>query len=290
MIVMRVVPWYATRACTTLACPWLTQYGYDLSRKRPKESDAPIKQMESRLRKALQDHDKYIETLTVPEAETRNVFLAQCTARAVVASKSDVNMSSTPASLIGDRIKLVSIDIPRASVSSIIQSNIANADLQAFLDTVFVTKPSAKHAEQAIKRNSNFVPRTHVTMAHCSRNSAAQMEATFSDVIGSEVDVLATALLWNSEVAALEVVIGDTTVCGKSVPECQNEFAHVTVWTKKGVSAFEANKLARLAAQGKAERVAFRDSLKLVGRFSFWGSNNKPLVDMVRPRVPRLCS
>ena len=79
-----------------------------------------------------------------------------------------------------------------------------------------------------------------------------------------------TGLLWSPRVAALSVAVAERTLSGQSLPAGQNEFEHITLWTKAGAAAVEANDLPQLEGSGGAWRVTLESPVTLQGVVSLW--------------------
>ena len=171
-------------------------------------------------------------------------------------------------------VKIVSIDVDRTAVDALLLEKRDDARLADFWSTVAPTSgDTTSMAVEKLLNQSNFSQNTHVTMVHSSEMSQTDIRAKFGPFCGSppsRVQLQATGLLWNKDVAALSVAISDTTMDGQAVPPCSNSFSHVTLWCQKGVKPVAANSLPELVDQGGAHRVDFEPPVKLEGSFSLW--------------------
>jgi hypothetical protein len=117
-----------------------------------------------------------------------------------------------------------------------------------------------------------WVSNTHVTMAYCQSNSQ-QIKAfeRFAHLIGSQVNISVSALLWNDHVAALAVDVASKTADadGTNIPRPDNAFPHITVWVAKNASAFQSNQLFEHFERGQAKRLVLREPSVLTGTLSF---------------------
>ena len=115
-----------------------------------------------------------------------------------------------------------------------------------------------------------YTKNPHVTLAHYSQLQQKAMRARFEPILGKEIDVIITGLVWNKSIAALSVDIAAKVEGGGEVPKALNSFPHITVWHDKGVSAAESNKLPDLLASGNAESLTLPEPIVLKGKCSFW--------------------
>jgi hypothetical protein len=82
--------------------------------------------------------------------------------------------------------------------------------------------------------HGDLVLKTHLTLAFC-RDFASHMALLnrFKSLQGCQVNLSVILLLWNDQVAALEVHVAEETLLDGQylvVPRPQNEFPHITVW------------------------------------------------------------
>lgn len=161
-------------------------------------------------------------------------------------------------------IKIVSIDIPRAKLHSLLRQHISvDADLMdgklhqdAFIDGEY--------------GGNEYVSNTHITMAHFTQLSQSEMRDLFGSIQGQEVQVEITGMLWSQRIAALTVNIPAKTRNGNDVPKPQNSFQHITIWHKEEVSPSESNTLPELLAAGDSSQIQFSEKIIVSGTIRFW--------------------
>ena len=145
---------------------------------------------------------------------------------------------------------------------------------KSFLESTLTDKSLKKFLEGS---TSSLVKTTHVTMAFHDQTTREDMLRLFGDAIGSEVEVTVQSILWSDRVAALGVDPSRKSLCGKTIPLPQNEFPHITIWFKDNAKASEANNLPSMVESGQAMMEVLENPVKLTGKLSFWGKENKPL-------------
>ena len=106
----------------------------------------------------------------------------------------------------------------------------------------------------------------HVTLAH-KRSHGIKAVADYGIFENKEVPVELTALLFSDKMAAFEARVGsieDERVISK------NEWPHVTLWTREGIAAKEANTLPQLVSEGKATLVELNPPIVISGKVQFF--------------------
>lgn len=160
-------------------------------------------------------------------------------------------------------IKIVSLDVNHDAVQAEIEK------LKSMSNRVkeyFDQREHHRGNDENDKCHSRFITSVHCTFAHASEVPQASMIASFQHVLGSSLDVEATALLFSDKVAAIELRVPHHD----SIPAPKNSFPHMTVWCSEGTEAYQSNQLPEEVNCGKAERVAFGEPVPLRGTFSFW--------------------
>ena len=74
-----------------------------------------------------------------------------------------------------------------------------------------------------------------------------------------------TAIVYNEDIAAIELQVAKSG----TVPMPMNEFAHITLWCREGVEAYQSNDLLSKLASREAKRVEFDEPVDIAGTFSF---------------------
>lgn len=227
--------------------------------------------MEKRLRDSIAMHRDFLLGVTVPRDISQNQFLDQ-----IVDIVS--NLESSPVSVVNKKpIKIVSIDVDQIEVHKILHQA-RDSVSKEFLTTAYKDQSESNFTDGKYA-GRDFVPQTHVTMAHRGNTSPPEMRKKFGGLIGCKVELKVKGLLWSDRVAALSVEIGEKTSTGVVVPSSTNEFTHITIWHIRKASAVEANKLPSQVDSGKAHKVAFESPFVLTGTFSYWDNANRPFKD-----------
>ncbi len=171
-------------------------------------------------------------------------------------------------------IKLVSIDVPRVDIHRILKDEDAAGTISEFVKMCIQCQNDDVSSEIDRYDDKSFVRNTHVTMLFWRESTQEEMKEKFSALLGANVEILATALLWDNSVAALQVNIAETTVDGRKVPASKNEFVHLTVWVSEHAKAFMSNRLPQRVKLGEAQRLELEVPVRLNGLISFWDSEN----------------
>ena len=96
------------------------------------------------------------------------------------------------------------------------------------------------------------------------------MREYFGLLLVCEVEMFATGLLWDAEVAAYYVTSRKTTKDERTLPRSANSFAYITVWVAVGSQSRDSNNLTELVEKGKTQRVEFQTAVSLCGKITFW--------------------
>ncbi|WCJ31033.1 tRNA ligase 1 [Euphorbia peplus] len=202
---------------------------------------------EKQLRKVLLGNAQYLNSIQVPFESAVQQVLEQLKAIA----KGEYKTPITHKRKLGT-IAFAAVNLPVADISQLLNNMaLANRKVKAFLKD--------KDIEQSLKR-------AHVTLAHKRMHGVAAV-ANFGMYLHQMVPVEFTALLFTDKMAALETVLGsvdDEKIVSK------NTWAHVTIWTGKGVAAKEANLLPQLFTEGKASRVDISPPVTISGPLEFY--------------------
>ena len=235
------------------------QRGWDIAKadieKTTGEGDY-TKELEAKLRNCIHKHRRLLLNMSVNEVSSRKILVSQVIQRVL---EIDSLQSSSC-----EFIKIVSIDIPRANIHSLMRKHISiETDLlegrlhkDAFVDGEY--------------RISEYVSNTHITMAHFTQLPQTKMRAMFEPILGQQVLIQVKGILWSKQIAALEVSIPAKTVDGKTIPQHQNSFPHITIWHTEETAPSESNSLPQLLAAGEASQLEFSDQITLSGTISFW--------------------
>ncbi|XP_022157928.1 tRNA ligase 1 [Momordica charantia] len=202
---------------------------------------------EKQLRETLFGNTEYLNSIQVPFEVAVQDVLEQLKKIA----KGDYK---TP---ISERRK--SATIVFAAVSLPVQ------EIQNLLDTLGKKNP---HVESFLKQDYKdyTLKAAHVTLAH-KRSHGVKAVADYGIFQNKEVPVELTALLFSDKMAAFEAHLGsveDERVVSK------NEWPHVTLWTREGVAAKEANTLPQLVSEGKATLVELNPPTIISGTVKFF--------------------
>lgn len=252
------------------------QLGYDNESKKISEKDGRVKEMEKRLRDCIAKYSDELLSMTVNLSTSREFFIDQMIER--ISSIDEVNVITSPKSDIASSgesfIKLVSIDVPQSTVYEVIKQQ-EPCLVQPFLEKVLQDEEAKRLWQQGGSFESDqFVKKTHVTMEFWDRSTQEKLRQDYGPLVGSSVQVVAKALYWADNVAALEVDIAETSQDGKVVPRCGNAFPHITIWVGPDASARMSNDLPELLAQGQAQCIQLPFPVPVEGTFSFWTSGN----------------
>mmetsp|Transcript_6728 Transcript_6728/g.8393 ORF Transcript_6728/g.8393 Transcript_6728/m.8393 type:complete len:232 (+) Transcript_6728:152-847(+) len=230
--------------------------------------------MEQELRSTIASHETFLDNLPANEEHSKKAFSEQLisTISSLGATfqerveKSDVAPKNT-------NISIVSLDFKRQEINSILETIIkCNPDLHDYFEERDFE--SNRHVEfnDDNKKIDRFIQKTHCTFAHAQRMTQRQMRATFDHVIGLSCETSINAIVYDEDIAALDVSIpafieGETNTW---IPTSINEFTHITIWCKKGVKAFLANNLPKKVSNFAARRIELESPLRINGTFSYW--------------------
>lgn len=231
--------------------------------------DEYLDDLEHRLRDCIDRHGDSIRGLTADVAATRQSFVSSVIEKVAEAD----SISSYEAPMF---FKLVSIDVDVGAVDELLLRLVSEDTRVAQFfeqilhgisvhDVLFTDKADRAHA-----KSLGFVTQTHVTLAHCRDVSQSELRSTYAPVLGAEIDVRATGLLWNEHVMALAVTVADATNDGESVKASLNSFVHITVWCGEDVSPVTANDLQHLVETNEAQRLNFESPSPLRGVITLW--------------------
>lgn len=242
-----------------------------------KIGDLTVKDMEERLRKSIAEAEAEILAMSASLEASKEAFMDQVVQRVVSLDATSQGDDIAPGVDSKPKIKLASIDVGRALVHRVIKEQTQTGNISQFLQMALEGQSEETRWQDDHYVGEFFVEQTHVTMLFWMETTQESIWQIYSPLIGAEVGMEATALLWGDGVAALEVSIADTTCDGKKVPECSNDFSHITVWVAEGTEARMSNRLPKLVEDGIAQRVEFTRPVPLSGTVSFWDFENKPL-------------
>ena len=253
--------------------PVAFQLGYDQRKTKIKSSDPLVMEMEQKLRDCIASFQDELLSKAAVLGESKKSFKEQIVERILslnLAENSEVDVDT----VAEPRIKLVSIDVPKTAVHRIIKDQVSRDDILPFTLSG-ETRDSCWETDHY--KGELFVENTHVTMLFWQSTTQAAIRQNFLHLLGSTVQLHARALLWDDNVAALEVSVSDVTTDGKKVPAPENEFSHMTVWVAEGAEAWMSNSLQNNFKEDKAQRIEFTAPVLLSGSFSFWDFENTPL-------------
>jgi Fungal tRNA ligase phosphodiesterase domain len=272
------------------------KFGYDLKKQDAiKTSNKYVDGVESRLRELLTKYQDMLLGWTVDEELSRSSFVSQLSEHIQELDQiSGVTMNTVAVkTAVPSFIKIASIDLDRKGIQSALLSQKTTEELSSFWETVFgkgQTIESLKEDDLGTKKY--FIANPHVTLLHFKNAEQSAILSKFGSVLGCRVEVTVTGMLWNEEVAAFVVSVAEKSIVSPErgengvqitlgpshseaalIPASSNEFVHVTVWCKPGVSPSHSNALPSLVDSGKATQVKFEQPISLVGTVSFWSMN-----------------
>ena len=237
------------------------RHGYDANRVKKRDpNDHQIPEMEARLRACLSEHKEVIEGMTVPLEESQAAFISQLQERTEslkhlrlgsISEDVDIDVDSDQLDFLR-KIKLVSLDVDRTSVYTMLNEVYSSADpatqqlLSSFLlqtsrsgDTSTGGGTTADTStlifpQSLDKEDSEFISNTHVTMGvtvgsnntsssglddndkdqpqSSTLTKAKNLYDKFYNLQGRQVEIEVHGLLWNETNAALAVKVGEFTV------------------------------------------------------------------------------
>lgn len=250
-----------------------TYYGYAVSKKDPlTDKDDYIVDLESRMRETLLKHTEFIQGLTADIAESRERFLKSFYLRlAELDSMESSSWAEAAASGKSNFIQITSIDVSVNDTHSLLVSLCEErSELNPLCQQLFGDASPSSVLTGDSCEDRRFIGSTHVTMAHFKESSQKAMRDTYGAIVGEQVEMAVVAVLWDERVAAIEVVLPESTIPGSTLTPSTNTFSHVTVWCQQGAQAFQSNELPTKVEQGAAHRVALAKPVTIVGELSFW--------------------
>jgi Fungal tRNA ligase phosphodiesterase domain len=167
-------------------------------------------------------------------------------------------------------IKLVAVDVSVGDVHVLLRDMAKDSRLAPLMKQFSVDPTNHTMLPSVDWDDSQFIPKTHVTMAHFKEATQGAMRVSFGKLVGEVVEVSVTAVLWDKKVAALEVQLPAVTTNGNDLPKSKNEFSHVTIWCEKGTKAVASNELPGLVERGEAQRVSLDQPVVLPGTVALW--------------------
>lgn len=217
-------------------------------------------EIEARVRSSVKNHQHYIDSLTPALEDAKRQFVTGV-ARAIATLPEDVSDDTQPSD--AKSIKIVSLDFALEDVNSAVQS------LESTVPEIkeyFVQREAYRGNDENDKTLSRHITSLHCTYAHASEVSQSSMVSTFEHLIGKTHEAKMTAFLYNEDVAAIELQMAKSG----TVPTPVNEFAHITLWCREGVEAYQSNELPSKLEEGEAKCVKFDEPVDICGTFSFW--------------------
>jgi len=251
----------------------IVQTNDDLKLEKPSDDDAS--KMEETLRAAIKKHAPFLGNLTVNLDVSKQIFqsklfeIIQSLAEKFTARSVTNAMATNGDDRLVKQIKIVSLGVPRKSVHSVLKEVAKDfEDVKQFL----ANRDQDKCNDENNKKLRRFITSTHCTFAHCSKASQSDMYSSFSHLVGSEVEISVTALLYSDKIAALQVAVPSTSAIEPKtiIPAPQNKFAHITVWCAEQTEAHTSNSLPRNVESSEATIVKFKNPISIKGIFKFW--------------------
>lgn len=234
-----------------------------------------IATIETRLRNTMEKYGDFINGLQTSKEESKSSFIEQLSG-AISALGDSFKEREVVDSNIDEAggIRIVSLDFKREDINSIIlaESN-SIPEINEYMEKRKFTKSMKMTTNDNNKKQDRFINKTHCTLAHAQRMRQDNMRKLYDHLIGLSCDVKVNAILFNDDVAALDVTIPTIVTTHEStvlIPPSTNEFTHVTIWCKKGVKAFKSNQLPKLAEKGLAKKIELQSSYSVKGTFSYW--------------------
>jgi hypothetical protein len=232
-----------------------------------KVEDTYLNDLEHRIRDSVERYRDHLLGLTVDESVTRESFVSSLIEK--VAEVESIESYEAPSF-----IQIASVDVDVNAVHEILSYLKDDKRLSLFfkqtLSGLDFNEVLSNNGDDRSAEDLGFVIKTHVTLAHCRHVSQSELRSTFTRLLGSEVELTATALFWNERVMALAVAVPEETKDGKTLPPSRNTFVHITVWLGEGASAVAANSLPQLHETLEAERLDFESPIPLRGAVCLW--------------------
>ena len=217
-------------------------------------------EIEARVRSSVENHQLYIDSLTPALEDARRAFVTGV-ARTIATLPDDVSDDTQQTD--SKSIKIASLDFALEDVISAVHS------LEATVPEIkeyFIQREAHRGNDENDKTLSRHITSLHCTYAHASEVSQSSMISTFEHLIGKTHEAKITAFLYSDDVAAIELQMPESEM----VPMPVNEFAHITLWCREGVEAYQSNELPSKLEAGEAQCVKFDEPVDIAGTFSFW--------------------
>lgn len=231
--------------------------------KQGEVSNELMTDMEARLRSQIAKFKNLLDTCSESLDESKEIFRNNLTkAVAMLGEELGEEERQRP-------IKIASLDFDfRAIYSAVDEVKRVSPELEKY----FASREKYKTNNQNDKELSRFITSLHVTFAHASNASQAEMYAQYAHLIGVSAEVSLTAILFSDKAACIEVKVPNLALNDKQspIPQPLNNNPHITLWCAEGTSAYEANMLPKQVQSQEAQRVAFKDPVKMKGVFNFW--------------------
>ena len=227
--------------------------------------------VEKKLRNVIMSHQGYISSLAADEKESKESFISQL--RDIALSLGDTfEERSDQEDIESGTIKIVSLDCNRQEVNSVLDEIAHCNDLfNNFLHKHdFDTARNTKMNDD-VKKGDRFINNTHCTFAHTLDMTQQAIKQKFDKVIGLCCEICVNAVLFNDDVAALEVSI-PSCIDSTPIPQPCNTFPHITVWCRSGVKALTSNELPEKVYNGTARRIPLDSPCHIKGHFRYWYS------------------
>jgi hypothetical protein len=239
--------------------------------KRNDSSDSSS--IEQDLRDALSRHQDFIENLPATEEHSRDSFMEQL--RMNISSLGDSFKEREVINTIDSRgIRIVSLDFNKQEVDSILdQISSRNPELTEYLGQRGFERMRNTQTDDDDKKQDRFIQKTHTTFAHAQCMSQREMKERFNHIIDKCCEVNVNGILFDDEVAALDVsipVVAKDSTSSTIIPAAINEFTHITIWCAKGVKAFTSNFLPERVDEASAKKIELDSPITIKGKFSFW--------------------
>lgn len=202
--------------------------------------------------------------MTVDEEMAKDEFISQLNEK-VAACNEMLAYDSTKSKFI----KLASLDVKREDLITMFKSLEGEPGLHDFAANILGNRDVEGFFNGDDRQ---VVAKPHVTLAHFSTLSQADLHEKFDHLQGLQVPISVVALYCNADNVALEVEVGRTTLCGIELPPPQNDFKHITVWVHDRSSAVKSNQLPELVRSLQASKFEFSKPFLLEGPVSLWES------------------
>jgi len=226
------------------------------------KAGASASEMDKRLRLSIRENHDYIENLTISLTESKTVFVSELSR--VIASLPDKLESGLLVNESMARIiRIASLDIDYEEL------HVGIAKLRKSfpeLEQYFAKREEHDGNDENDENQNRFITSVHCTLAHASEVPQAYILKAYQHLLGSEVELKATAILFSDKISAIELELSPQL----SILRPQNQFPHITLWCAKYTKARESNALPEKIIHGEAKRIVFGHPLVLKGVLSFW--------------------